>query len=148
MKKLLITALGLLMPLLLLAQGWPSNYGGVMLQGFYWDSYTPTKWTRLTAQADELAQYFDLIWIPQSARAKSSPSMGYDPLYWFSNYNSSFGSEAELRTMISTFKQKGNNNLFIRFLSFVRNDREGIEMTGVTERCSGKGLRGSSSRRR
>ena len=107
MKKFLSTALGLLMPMLLLAQGWPSNYGGVMLQGFYWDSYTPTKWTRLTAQADELAQYFDLVWIPQSARAKSSPSMGYDPLYWFSNYNSSFGSEAELRTMISTFKQKG-----------------------------------------
>ncbi len=107
MKKVLSTALGLVMPLLLLAQGWPSNYGGVMLQGFYWDSYTPTKWTRLTAQADELAQYFDLIWIPQSARAKSSQSMGYDPLYWFSNYNSSFGSESELRTMISTFKQKG-----------------------------------------
>ena len=107
MKKKLTTIIGLLMPLLMLAQGWPSNYGGVMLQGFYWDSYTPTKWTRLTAQADELAQYFDLVWIPQSARAKSSPSMGYDPLYWFSNYESSFGSESELRTMISTFKQKG-----------------------------------------
>ncbi len=107
MKKFLSTALGLLIPLLLLAQGWPSNYGGVMLQGFYWDSYTPTKWTRLTAQADELAQYFDLVWIPQSARAKSSQSMGYDPLYWFTNYNSSFGTEAELRTMISTFKHKG-----------------------------------------
>ena len=90
-----------------MAQGWPSNYGGVMLQGFYWDSYSATKWTKLTSQADELAQYFDLVWIPQSARAKNSTSMGYDPLYWFSNYNSSFGTEAELRQLITTFKQKG-----------------------------------------
>jgi len=99
--------MGLALPLMMLAQGWPSNYGGVMLQGFYWDSYGPTKWTRLTAQADELAQYFDLVWIPQSARAKNSTSMGYDPLYWFTNYNSSFGTEAELRQMITTFKQVG-----------------------------------------
>ena len=99
--------MGLALTLMMLAQGWPSNYGGVMLQGFYWDSYGPTKWTRLTAQADELAQYFDLVWIPQSARAKNSTSMGYDPLYWFTNYNSSFGTEAELRQMITTFKQVG-----------------------------------------
>lgn len=33
--------------------------------------------------------------------------MGYDDLYWFSNYNSSFGNEAELRSMINTFKSKG-----------------------------------------
>ena len=99
--------MGLALPLMMLAQGWPGNYGGVMLQGFYWDSYVPTKWTRLTAQADELAQYFDLVWIPQSARAKNSTSMGYDPLYWFTNYNSSFGTEAELRQLITTFKQKG-----------------------------------------
>ena len=34
--------------------------------------------------------------------------MGYDDLYWFpGHYNSSFGSEAELRSLISTFKEKG-----------------------------------------
>ena len=32
--------------------------------------------------------------------------MGYDDLYWF-NQNSSFGSEADLRSMINTFKTKG-----------------------------------------
>ena len=80
MKKLMITTMGLILPLMMLAQGWPSNYGGVMLQGFYWDSYSATKWTKLTSQADELAQYFDLVWIPQSARAKNATSMGYDPL--------------------------------------------------------------------
>ena len=78
-----------------------------MLQGFYWDSYSDTKWTNLAAQADELAQYFNLVWIPQSAQAKGSPSMGYDPLYWFTNYNSSFGTEAELRSLISTFRSAG-----------------------------------------
>ena len=107
MKKLLTTIAVLALPLTMLAQGWPTGYGGVMLQGFYWDSYSATKWTKLTAQADELAAYFDLVWVPQSARAKNATSMGYDPLYWFTNYNSSFGTEAELRTMISTFKQKG-----------------------------------------
>lgn len=42
--------------------GFPAKYEGVMLQGFYWDSYEDTKWTNLTSQADELSKYFDLIW--------------------------------------------------------------------------------------
>ena len=33
--------------------------------------------------------------------------MGYDDLYWFDNYSSSFGDEEQLRSMIKTFKQKG-----------------------------------------
>ena len=89
------------------AQGWPANYNGVMLQGFYWDSFDATKWTTLEKQADELSQYFSLIWIPQSARAANTTSMGYDPVYWFSNYNSSFGTKEELVSMIKTFKNKG-----------------------------------------
>lgn len=31
---------------------WPSAYEGVMLQGFYWDSWEDTKWTNLEAQTD------------------------------------------------------------------------------------------------
>ena len=97
----------LLVPGMMMAQGWPSNYKGVMLQGFYWDSFDATKWTTLTRQADELASAFDLIWIPQSADC-GGMSMGYDPLYWFpGHYNSTFGTEEELRTMIQTFKDKG-----------------------------------------
>ena len=88
------------------AQGWPDNYGGVMLQGFYWDSYNDTQWTRLEKQADELATTFDLVWIPQSGNCGGT-SMGYDDLYWFNNYNSSFGSEDELRSLIKTFREKG-----------------------------------------
>mgnify|MGYP000065692823 FL=1 len=32
--------------------GFPTEYEGVMLQGFYWDSYEDTKWTNLTSQVD------------------------------------------------------------------------------------------------
>lgn len=77
-----------------------------MLQGFYWDSYNDTKWTNLTSQADELSKYFKLIWVPQSGWCNSTTDMGYYPRYWF-NQNSAFGTEQELRTMISTFKAKG-----------------------------------------
>lgn len=100
---LIFTLMGL--PLGLMAQGWPANYDGVMLQGFYWDSYNDTKWTNLTSQADELSKYFSLIWVPQSGWCKSTTNMGYYPVYWF-NQNSAFGTEQELRTMISTFKAK------------------------------------------
>ena len=40
MKKFtIVLTMMTLMPLLALAQGWPASYGGVMLQGFFWDSY-------------------------------------------------------------------------------------------------------------
>lgn len=101
---LIFTLMGL--PLGIMAQGWPANYDGVMLQGFYWDSYSDTKWTNLTSQADELSKYFNLIWVPQSGWCNSTTDMGYYPRYWFKQ-NSAFGTEQELRTMISTFKAKG-----------------------------------------
>ncbi|MBO4871089.1 MAG: chitobiase/beta-hexosaminidase C-terminal domain-containing protein [Muribaculaceae bacterium] len=105
MKKFIFTILTLAMPVITWAQGWPANYGGVMLQGFYWESFNDTRWTNLTNQADELSQYFDLIWLPQSGSCGGS-SMGYDPLYFF-NQSSAFGTEAQLRTLISTLKSKG-----------------------------------------
>lgn len=97
-------------------QGWPANYNGVMLQGFFWDSYSKSKWTKLTEQADELCQYFNLIWIPQSGKADANPSMGYDPKYWFPDgnvmsYASSFGNEQELRDMIKAFKDRGTGTI-------------------------------------
>ena len=107
MKKIFTTALVLMLPLLMMAQGWPSKYNGVMLQGFYWNSFTDSRWPKLEAQADELAEFFKLVWIPQSAQCSNSTSMGYDDLYWFTNYNCSFGSESQLRSMINTFKNKG-----------------------------------------
>ena len=88
-----------------MAQGWPNSYGGVMLQGFYWDSFDDSQWTVLEKKADDLSGYFDLVWVPQSGKAAATKSMGYDPLYYF-NQNSSFGTEAELKSMIRTFKEK------------------------------------------
>ena len=108
MKKIYTTLVALMASLSMQAQGWPANYNGVMLQGFYWNSYRASRWSNLEAQADDLAPYFNLVWIPQSANCTSSGrSMGYDDLYWFSNYNSSFGNEAQLLSMIKTFKSKG-----------------------------------------
>ena len=107
MKRIFLTLFTFVVTLPMLAQGWPEQYEGVVLQGFYWDSFSQTKWTKLESQADELSQYFNLVWIPQSADCGGT-SMGYDDLYWFpGHYNSSFGNEAELRSMISTFKSKG-----------------------------------------
>lgn len=106
MKKIYSTLVALLATANMFAQGWPANYSGVMLQGFYWDSFSDSKWTNLEAQAPELGQYFNLVWIPQSANC-GGKSMGYDDLNWFSNYESSFGSENELRSLIKTFKNNG-----------------------------------------
>ena len=107
MRKLYFTLLFCLVSTAAMAQGWPKDYNGVMLQGFYWDSFTDTQWTRLEKQADDLSKVFDLVWIPQSGKSTYNPSMGYDPLYWFTDYNSSFGTEEELRSLINTFKEKG-----------------------------------------
>ena len=85
-KKILLLAVALL-SLLGQAQGWPDNYGGVMMQAFSWNS-------------------FNLIWIPQSGWTGNSGSMGYDVKYYFDQH-SAFGSEAELRNLISTYKNLG-----------------------------------------
>ena len=94
MKKiLLIFLVAFMAPLAMTAQGWPSNYGGVVLQGFFWDSFRPasghtnqtmatmygagwgeddewflpvTTWTELLNQKDNIAPYIDLLWLPQS----------------------------------------------------------------------------------
>ncbi len=107
MKKIFTTLAAVLASVNMFAQGWPANHSGVMLQGFYWDSYFDSKWTNLEAQAPELSKYFNLVWIPQSANCGGDKSMGYDDFYWFTNYNSSFGNEKELRSLIKTFKSNG-----------------------------------------
>ena len=115
MKKIATTVFALLAVwLTAFAQGWPQNYGGVMLQGFYWDSYEDTKWTNLTNQADEISKYFDLMWVPNSGQAKAdqwntypdNKDMGYMPCYWL-KHNTCFGTQAELVAMIQAYTQKG-----------------------------------------
>ena len=91
----------------LTSQGWPINYGGVMLQGFSWDSYNDSQWKTLANQADDMKGYIDLVWLPQSGKcAETVQVMGYKPYYYF-NQNSSFGTETELRNLITKFKANG-----------------------------------------
>lgn len=104
------------------AIGWPANYEGVMLQGFYWNSWKETGWSKLEAMSDELSQSFKLIWVPNSAKPASNPGNGYDPVYWFTNHNTCWGTEEELRSMIATFKSKGTG--FIE--DVVINHRSGV----------------------
>ena len=106
MKKIYTTLIVLAATLTASAQGWPADYGGVMLQGFYWDSYSDTKWTNLASQADELSQSFELIWVPQSGYCNTlTNQMGYSDIWWL-DHKSAFGTEEQLRSMISTFKEK------------------------------------------
>ena len=94
MKKiLLILMVALATSLNVMSQGWPAGYGGVVLQGFFWDSFRPaeghqgktmatmydagwgendqwyvpvTTWAELLNQKDYIAPYIDLLWLPQS----------------------------------------------------------------------------------
>ncbi len=105
-----------------LAAGWPANYEGVMLQGFYWDSYSDSQWSKLKSQVDELSDSFSLIWVPNSGYCGGHQNMGYMPQYWFSNHNSSFGSEAQLTSMIKTFAEHGTGII----ADVVVNHRNGV----------------------
>lgn len=107
MKKIYFTLIALLASINMFAQGWPANYSGVMLQGFSWDSYDYSQWTVLEKQADDMKGFIDLVWLPQSGKCiETTQIMGYKPYYYF-NQNSSFGTEAELRSLIAKFKANG-----------------------------------------
>ena len=107
MKKIYLTLIALLTSINMFAQGWPANYSGVMLQGFSWDAYDYSQWTVLEKQADDMKGFIDLVWLPQSGKCiEATQVMGYKPYYYF-NQNSSFGTEAELRSLIAKFKAAG-----------------------------------------
>ena len=132
MKRLFASIITLLVTLPMLAQGWPEKYEGVMLQAFYWDSFSQSQWVKLEKQADELSQYFKLVWIPQSGDCGGT-SMGYDDLYWFpGHYNSSFGSETELRSMINTFTQKGIGTIADVVINHRRNKSNWVDFPAET----------------
>ena len=107
MKKIYLILIALLASINMFAQGWPANYSGVMLQGFSWDSYDYSQWTVLEKQADDMKGFIDLVWLPQSGKCiETTQVMGYKPYYYF-NQNSSFGTEAELKSLIAKFKANG-----------------------------------------
>ena len=118
-KKLLLFVMALIAPLGLFSQGWPSNYGGVMLQGFFWDSFRPadgqpdktmatmygagwgendqwyvpvTTWAGLLAQKDNIAPYIDLLWLPQSGATVCSDQSVFTTEWeaWRAGHNGSW----------------------------------------------------------
>ena len=92
----------------------PAENGDVLLQAYYWahegnDSipWTPfggIQWTDLNAQAAELGQYFDLVWLAPSA--VTSDYTGFLPQN-YSDQNNIWGTETELRTLISNLHSAG-----------------------------------------
>ncbi|MBO4675298.1 MAG: hypothetical protein J5601_04345, partial [Elusimicrobiaceae bacterium] len=87
MKKILISILsivGLASAGVLRAEniGVPAECEGVMLQAFYWNSYTltkygRTKWIDLLKDTAAINANFDLVWFPPSA--SSTGGVGYAP---------------------------------------------------------------------
>lgn len=87
----------------------PSQCPDVILQSFYYDSYQnkgygDTKWKTLQKQAAEIGSYFDLVWLPPSA--KSEGGTGYHPRQ-YSNQNSDWGTRVDLVKLIDMFHEAG-----------------------------------------
>ena len=93
----------------------PAQCPDVMFQAFYWDSYADrgygrTKWIDLldeskgTAQAAEIGQWFDLVWLPPMSNATGGT--GYLPVC-YSSFDSDWGSKPNLVKLISTLHQNG-----------------------------------------
>ena len=109
MEKFYLSLASLLIALSAMAQGWPANYGGIMLQGFYWDSYDYTKWENLTNRSEELGAIYDLIWVPNSGMTRGgnqAQTMGYMPYCWL-RHTTVFGSQSKLVNMIQTYGAMG-----------------------------------------
>lgn len=83
----------------------PAASTDVLLQGFSWNSQTTNSWLQLTAEAAELGQHFNGIWLPPSAEAEGGNTVGgnnvgYHPRTW-NNQNSCWGTAADLKTLIA-----------------------------------------------
>ncbi|MBQ6766070.1 MAG: hypothetical protein IJP50_03565 [Paludibacteraceae bacterium] len=85
-KKLTFFISQLLFAANLCAQA-PANAPDIMLQGFYWESfsggeYGATNWNALRSQASEIAATFSMVWLPPSAQAEDGSPTGYHPKHW------------------------------------------------------------------
>lgn len=85
----------------------PSQSEDVMLQAFYWNSHSETKWSKLSSQADEIGSTFTLVWLPPASAAEfgGDSNMGYHPWQW-SNLNSSWGNKTQLTALIQALHNK------------------------------------------
>ena len=98
----------------------PAQCPDVMLQAFYWNStggstgvgggngYGRTKWIDMIngnngSSAEEIGQWFDLIWIPS---VSAGSGLGYHPSD-YSNLNSDRGTKEKLVQLIETIRKNG-----------------------------------------
>ena len=118
-KYLLFLTVVLMAPFSMMSQGWPADYGGVVLQGFFWDSFRPadnqpgmsmatmygagwgendqwyvpvTTWAELLNQKDNIAPYIDLLWLPQSGATVCSDKSVFTTEWeaWRAGHNGSW----------------------------------------------------------
>ena len=88
--------------------GVPSEYEGVMMQVFYWNSYTDkgygrTKWIDLIPVASEIGDNFDLVWFPPSGNGGGT---GYYTKT-YSNQDGDWGTKGKLKELIGALHNKG-----------------------------------------
>ena len=90
----------------------PARCTDVMFQCFYWDSYQDkgygrTKWIDMLAdgQAEEIAQWFDLVWLPPMSR--STGGTGYLPICYSDLSSQGWGTKPNLVTLLQTLHQNG-----------------------------------------
>ena len=88
----------------------PDASEDIMLQAFYWGSYQnagfgDTRWTTLSGQVSEWANYFSLLWLPPSSASKGD--MGYIPSCYSSQSSTSWGKTAALQSLLNTCHSHG-----------------------------------------
>ena len=93
--------------------GVPPEYEGVMMQVFYWNSYTDkgygrTKWVDLCNNyIDAIGDNFDLVWFPPSGNGGGT---GYYTKT-YSNQNTDWGTPGKLQELINGLHAKGTKVL-------------------------------------
>lgn len=126
----------------------PAQCPDVMLQAFYWDSYHvdetyapdtkiygDTKWTTLLGQASEIGAYFDMVWLPPSA--KSSGGVGYAPSQ-YSNQSSDWGSRSNLQKLINALHDQNTKVIADIVVNHVNNKVTWCDFYDLDFRCYGQ----------
>ncbi len=90
------------------AVGVPSEYEGVMLQAFYWESqklttFHRTKYVDLLDYAEAIGTNFDVVWLPPSGKGGG---VGYYTKQ-YSNLDSDWGTKTKLTELLSKLHSYG-----------------------------------------
>lgn len=113
MKKILLTIFATVAITGIKAQSEPAYLDDIMLQSFGWDEYNQPRninegglYEFYYSRAGNLkALGFDMIWMPPPS--KSTGGVGYFPTELFNFSNTSWGTEAQLRKMLTNMNVRG-----------------------------------------